>query len=302
MNLHLMRIFAAVAEHHSFSRAAGSLFISQPAVTKSVQEFERTIGVALIDRSRRTLTLTEAGVAVLAHAQRILAEERLAEAELDEIRAGLAGSLAIGASTTIGIYMAPEIMGRFHVTHPQVKLFLDIGNTHDILGRLHTVPLHFALVEGPVADETVTVAPWRVDTLVVIAAPQHPLARQPSPPLAEVVRQPFILRELGSGTREVVAQAFLAKGITVPIAMELGSTEAIKRAVGAGLGLAIVSAETIADDVALGRICVLKVPELTIQRELRFITLPGRQQTPVQEAFIQLLMASGEGQERGLGG
>jgi DNA-binding transcriptional LysR family regulator len=292
LNLHLVRLFAAVAQTGSFSRAAESLHISQPAISKAVQELERQLGTALVDRSGRAVALTETGALLYGHAQQLFAVERAAETALAQLQSLERGRLAIGASSTIGIYLLPAIMGSFRRRHPGVELFLDIGNTQQIVERLRTFSLDTAFVEGPVDQPDLHVTPWRDDELVVIAAPDHALLAQQPVPLARLLAEPFVMREPGSGTREVTEVALRERQARVTIVMEPGSTEAVKQAVGAGLGLALVSRATITHEVALGRLTVVTVQDLTIRRTLAQVRVAGRPPSRALQAFDTLLAAA----------
>ncbi len=289
LNLHLLRIFATVAEHESFSEAAAILFISQPAVSKGVRALEQQIGVPLIDRSSRTLLLTETGQLLYRHAQAIFAAERAAEQELEELYGLEQGHLAIGASNTIGTYLLPPLLGVFHRRYPHIRLSLKIGNTEQIIAQLQTTPLDTAFVEGPVDDPDMVVTPWRDDTLVVIAAPNHPLVKQQPVSLARLTAEPFIVREPGSGTQRIVETALYQRKLEVQAAMELGSNEAVKQAVIAGLGIGIVSKATIGLEVASGELIILNAPELVVQRVLTRVTIAGRSPSHALLAFQTLL-------------
>ncbi len=289
MNLHLLRLFATVAEQGSFSRAASLLYISQPAISKGVQELERQLGTALLDRSGRGVALTEAGTTLFQHAQQLFAVERAAETALEQLEGLERGQLAIGASSTIGIYLLPPLLGRFRQRYPGIRLFLDIGNTQQIGERLRTVPLDAVFVEGPVDLPHTDVTPWRDDTLVVIAAPDHWLVGQRNVPIHAALAEPFVLREQGSGTRAIIEQTLRSRNVALKIVMELGSTEAIKQVVSAGLGLAIVSEATIALELLAGRLAILDVPELTLGRVLTQLHVVGRPPSRALQAFEALL-------------
>ena len=288
LNLHLVRIFAGVVATGSFSRAAGELHLSQPAVSRAVQELERQLGTPLLDRTGRRMVATSAGRVLYDHAVQLFAVERSAEVALAELDGLAGGQLAIGASTTIGIYLLPSLLGEFHRRYPRVGLFLDIGNTGQIVERLRTTPLDLAFVEGPAAGTDLRVEAWRDDELAVISAPDDPLATRQPVPLGSLAGAPFILREPGSGTREVVEAAVRSRGIEVRIAMELGSTEAIKQAVAARLGVSIVSTATISQELQLGRLVTLDVPELRILRPLNRLSVVGRPPSRAAEAFVSL--------------
>jgi DNA-binding transcriptional LysR family regulator len=211
LNLHLLRLFTTVATTRSFSQAAKQLYISQPAVSRGVQELERQL--VLIDRSMTNFTLTEGGRLLYQHGLHIFAAERAAEIALEELHGLVRGQLALGASQTIGTYLLPPLLRQFHRRYPGVRLMLDILNTHQIIERLVSAPLDLAFVEGPVDLPNLMISPWRVDTLVVIAAPDHHLATRQPLAVADILAEPFIMREMGSGTRENIEMATKARGL-----------------------------------------------------------------------------------------
>ncbi|WP_044232334.1 LysR family transcriptional regulator [Chloroflexus sp. Y-396-1] len=288
LNLHLLRIYVAVLEQGSFTRAAEVLTMSQSAVSRAVQELERQLGTILLERRPRGVTPTIAGAILGEHARRIFTHERLAIEALNELRGLQRGRLAIGASSTIGIYLLPPLLGHYHRRYPGIELFLDIGNTQQVMEHLLTYRIDVAYVEGPVApDEHLDIMPWRSDELVVIASPDHPLARRVTISCTDLQDAPFVFREPGSGTREVMEQALASRGITVRPIMELGSTEAIKQAVSAGLGLSMVSRVTIQSELIAGRLRVLNIPDLTVQRQLSRVRLNDRPLSQALEAWFK---------------
>ncbi|GAC1384098.1 MAG: LysR family transcriptional regulator [Herpetosiphon sp.] len=289
LNLNGVRIFVAVVEAQSFTRAAAALFISQPAVSKAVQELERQIGLPLIERGGQGITLSEAGRHLYQHGQAIFAAERSAEQELAALRGLDHGNLHLGASTTIATYMLPPVVGRFHRHYPGITVALTSANTQEISELLLDYRLDVALVEGPVTHLQIEVIPWRTDHLIVIADPGSPLANGAAVSLAQLAEAPFIGRERGSGTREVAEQALLERGIEPHMILELGSTEAIKQAVAAGLGVAMVSRSTVQDQVALGKLVVLNVEGLIVERRLNQLVRRGRIAGPVVRAFAPFL-------------
>ncbi|MEF3275030.1 MAG: LysR family transcriptional regulator [Chloroflexus sp.] len=291
LNLHLLRIFVAVLEHGSFTRAAEALVMSQSAVSRAVQELERQLNTVLLERRARGVAPTAAGLILGEHARRIFAHERLAIEALNELRGLQRGRLAIGASSTIGTYLLPPLLGMYHRQYPGIELFLDIGNTQQVMDHLLAYQIDIAYVEGPVApDERLQITHWRNDELVVIAAPDHPLARRPNLTCADLNDAPFVLREPGSGTREVMEQALTARGITIRPVMELGSTEAVKQAVSAGLGLSVVSLVTLQMDIIAGRLTILRVRDLSIERQLSRVRLADR---PLSQALTAWLKGKG---------
>jgi len=294
LNLHLLRLFATVARTGSFSRAADTLHISQPAISKGVRDFELQVGCRLLDRTPKGVRPTREGRALARHAEALFAVERAAEDELLSLRSLDSGSLRIGASTTIATYMISEYLGTFHRSYPGIDLHLVIANTRDIADLLLAHDIEIALVEGPVEGEEVESRPWRTDVMSLIVDPQHRFADVESGiDGAALSDEILIVREPGSGTREVVAQALAARGIEPKQTLEIGSTEAIKQAVAAGLGVAIVSSATISDQIKLGRLKVVPMRDIAIERTLWQLKVPGRIEIPAATAFERIIWQSG---------
>jgi DNA-binding transcriptional LysR family regulator len=292
MNLHHLRLFTAVVNHGGFTKAAASLHLSQPAISKSLNELERQLNLTLLERSGRSIRLTDAGQALYARARELFGVEWIAEQELREIRGLKRGVLRIGASTTIATYMLPPYLGRFHLRHPGIRIRATSANTRTVLRMLLESRADIALVEGPVSHPQVEVQPWLDDELVVISHPQHRLLPRNDVDVGMLVREQFIVREPGSGTRDVSARALALHGVRLTNTMRVGGTESIKQAVAAGLGLAIVSRAAAADQLALGKIAVLSVNGLVIRRTLAQIKLRGRVPT-ASARELELLLAQG---------
>jgi DNA-binding transcriptional LysR family regulator len=290
MNLQALRVFAAVVEVGGFTKAAGVLHLSQPAVSKAVLGLEREVGMPLVERGSRAVRLTEAGAALYERARELFAVERSAEEELRALRGLERGVLRIGASTTVATYMLPPVLGEFRARHPGVALRVTSANTRAVARALLRRRLDVALVEGPVDDPRLTAEPWQEDELVVIAPPAHPLAAAARPvPGRALAGESLIVREPGSGTRAVAEAALAARGLAPRVALTLGSTEAVKQAVAAGLGLAVVSRAAAADQLALGRVGEVRVAGLVIRRTLTRLRLTGRRPSVAAAAFETLL-------------
>ena len=289
INLHHLRLFTAVVQHGGFTKAAGRLNLSQPAISKSLTELERQLDLVLIERTGRTVRLTDAGRTLYARASELFGVERAAEQELRELRGLKRGTLRIAASTTIATYMLPPYLGRFHMRHPRVRIQTTSANTRSVLRMLLESRVDVALVEGPVSDTRVTVQPWKDDELIVIAPPLHPLTTNPRTTVSMLADEAFLVREPGSGTRAVTEHALATHGVRLTNTMRVGGTEAIKQAVAAGLGLAIVSRAAAADQLALGRIAVLPIEGFTIRRTLAQIKLQARGSTASARELQTLL-------------
>lgn len=291
--LHQLRLFSEVAERRGFSRAAEALRISQPAVSKAVRELEAQVGAALLERGPGGVRLTDAGSVLAARARELFAIERAAEEEMRALRGLERGSLRIGASTTIATYHLPPLLAAFQARHPGVVLRLTSANSGAVLDLLTAREVDIALVEGPVDEPGLTVAPWRREPMLFVAAPTHRLARRGGmATAAELAAEIFVVREPGSGTREVAERVLAAAGIVPRRTLEVGSTEAIKQVVAAGLGVAVVAGAAAADLVALGRLAVLQTAAGAHERVLSRVAVSGRRPSPPARAFGRLLDAA----------
>lgn len=290
LNLHLLRMFATVVQTGSFSRAAELLNISQPAISKGVRDFELQVGCRLLNRSPKGVMPTAEGLALSQHAEKLFAVERAAEEELSALRGLHNGSLRIGASTTIATYMIARYLGAFHRAHPGIDLHLVSANTRDIAEQMATQDIDIGLVEGPIEERNIVAEPWRTDVMKLIVAPDHAFATaaQPIDP-GQLNSEVLIVREPGSGTREVVTQALAAHGVEPLRTLEIGSTAAIKQVVAAGLGVSIVSAVTVRDQIRLGHLKIVAMHDLTIERTLWQLRVPGRIAMPAARVFAQML-------------
>ena len=302
INRNHLALFRAVAEAGGFSRAAEVVHVSQPAISMQVSELEEALGTALFDRLPRGVRLTDAGETLLGYAQRIAALEGEAERAMRELRGLERGRLSLGASQTIGSYLLPALLGRFRTRHPAVELQLTIANTEEIKRHLLDRTLDLGLIEGTSPqDEGLSGRVFSEDELIVVAPPDHPFtARAKDKPrpkpitVSQLCAQPHVVRELGSGTREVVERALAKCGATLGhIALTLSATEAIKRAVMAGLGLAVMSRLCVGSELAGGLLVEVPVRGLKLRRPLYELTLSGKQSSPSVRAFAALLGKSG---------
>lgn len=290
LNLHLLRLFVTVARLGSFSRAAVALHISQPAVSRGVREFEDQVGSRLLERGPDGAVPTEAGKILLAHAVTLFAAERAAEEDLAALRGMARGTLTVGASTTISTWFLPGLLAEYHRNYPAIKLHLQTANTAQVVERLLVRELDIALVEGPVDYPGIQIQPWRQDRLVWIAAASHPLATMPVPlTVASLADELMIVREQGSGTRDVGWAALADHGVFPCNVLEIGGTEAIKQAVAAGMGIALVSEATVKTQLPQGALVILDVQDFNVSRTLTRLSLPGRQSSAAAAKFEKLL-------------
>jgi DNA-binding transcriptional LysR family regulator len=289
MNLNQLRVFRAVLEEGSITRAARALRISQPAVSKQLAELEVSLGTSLVDRLPRGIRLTAAGELLSDHVRRIFQEERAAELAIAEFLGLRQGQLSVGASTTIGSYLVPRVFGDFRVLHPKVALELSISNTRTIQNRVLEAQLDVGLTEGFASSDALEIEVLSHDEMVLIVAPEDPLAKRSSISVQQLPELPFIVRERGSGTRDVIEASLYEHGVVRQPVMTLGSTEAVKNAVARGLGVAIVSRLTVALELSAGHLIELPVEGLKIRRALHLLTLKGKHPGPAAREFLRLL-------------
>lgn len=271
------------------ARVAEVLHVSQPAISKQVAQLERALAVRLFDRVGRRLRLTPAGEIVASYADQIFGLTEDMHRALEDLRGLRRGRLVLGASTTVGEYLLPRAMGHFREDHPGIELVLEIANTEQILERLlrHTFDLGF--VGTAVEHEAIVVEPYVHDQVVVIAGPRHPLTRKRSVAPMELTGQPFIVRESGSATRTTGEGAAAKIGVKLTIAMALGSNDAVKEAVSAGLGLGLISRHAIQSELRAGELEIVPIRGWGGRRQLSIIYSRGRRLPALCEAFLTFL-------------
>lgn len=296
MNLRFLRMFAAVGELGSFSKAADVLHVSQPAVSKGIRELEAEVGEPLLDRNRSGVALTETGLRFFKHARELVAAQKRIEWDLAQLRGLNVGRIRVGASTSIATYMLPPIIARFYKAHPDVDLVLLTANKEKIIDLLLDREIDLALVGGSVANSEITKTFWRDDEIVLVMSPDHPLADSAAPiPPSTISEQLLLIREPRSGSRGLTLDALNARNIEPRRLMEIGSTETIKQIVASGVGMAFLSTEAATDQVALGRLQVKAVKGMPISRPVSCLRLTASPPTHAMRAFLSLLKAKKSG-------
>lgn len=241
---HKLKVFCTVAETKSFSKTSEIIHLTQPAVSLQVQALEEIYETKLFDRTSNLITLTEAGEILYKYAKDILSLYAEASKEIGKITGLLKGSIKIGASTTIGNYLLPNIISDFKKIRVKVNINVLIGNTRRIVDLLNSGIIDIGLVEGETSKQKMKIEPFVEDELVFIVPPAHPWTKKKVISILDVTKEPFILREEGSGTRQMIEKYLESHGINIEnmkIALLLGSTESIKEAVEQGIGISIVS-------------------------------------------------------------
>ena len=283
-NLHRLRVFHAVARRESYSRAAGDLHISQPAVSKHVLDLEEELGAKLFHRLGRRIVLTEAGRLMADYAQRIFVLADEARRALDELQGLERGRLHLGASSTPGNYLLPRALAAFQARYPRLEVSLDILASHDVVERILRQELDLGFV-GATFDAELHVQPYVEDEVVLVLRPGHPLASVRTIPREALEQETFILRDIVSGTRTVAETELKARGITIRRSMELRSVEAVKQAVAEGLGISFISRYAVALEVRHKVLAVAADPRLRFRRPLVMISRKDTRLSPAALAF-----------------
>jgi DNA-binding transcriptional LysR family regulator len=262
-----LQVFHTVARLLSFTKAADSLHMTQPAVTFQVRQLEEYFNTRLFDRTHNRISLTEAGKRVYEHADKIFELYREMDNAVRELTGEISGVLALGASTTIAEYMLPALLGDFKHQYPNVTLRLKISNTDGVVSMVENNTIDLAVVEAPVSNKNLAVESCCMDELMLVVPPKHPLARARTLQAADLRGLPFICREEGSGTLEVICDYLGNAGLSLSdmeMVMELGSPEAVKGAVEAGMGVSLVSRVTVHKELALGTLVAVPLdPPIT---------------------------------------
>ena len=283
MTLRHLHIFVTVVQNdNNLTKSAKALYTSQPAVSLAIHEMEGYYGVKLFDRLGKRLYLTEAGRQCLVYARRILSLSDDMEESMKSWNR--AGAVRIGASSTIGAYLMPAIAGAFQRRLSEVRLFVKTSVSRDLEQDLLVNDLDLALVEIPVHEKTLQADIFMKDTLTVIAPPENENCRMS---LDRLVRQPFLLREKGSGTRRIFDDALADKGYTVEPVWECGNTETLLQAVAQGAGFSVVPRIAAEEALKRGRIISILIPEMELTQNFYIVTHRDKILTPAMEEFIE---------------
>ena len=268
-----LHVFFTVAKLLSFTKAAETLHMTQPAVTFQVRQLEEYFNTRLFDRTHNRISLTEAGKRVYEYGGKIFEIYDEMENAVKELTGEVSGVLIVGASTTIAEYMLPALLGDFKQAFPDVNVRLKVSNTDGIVSMVENNIIDLGVVEAPVSNKNLAVELCKQDQLVAIVPPGHPLAKNETVKIETLLEYPYICREEGSGTREVILDYLQETGLSnsnLHVIMELGSPEAIKGAVEAGIGITILSKATMAKEIKLGTLVALPL-HTPLERPFSFV-------------------------------
>ena len=297
VNLNQLKVFHVAAKLQSFTRAAEALFLTQPGISKHIKDLEDYYGVRLFDRLGKKVVLTQAGEVLYARTETIFNAIDQSKVEIDELQGFERGSLRIGASITLGIYILPGIMSRFRHLHPRIELSLDIVLNRQVADMILDNAIDIGFLGAPVADGKLRSGAFMKDELVLIVPAGHAWARKDAVEPHALAAQPFIISQRGSGTRRIVEERLARAGVVLKNRIEFGHTEAVKKAVESGLGVSIISRAAIAREEHLGVIKSLRLDGVDMTRDFYFAYRKDKYMTSAAKAFLECAVY-GEGPGR----
>jgi LysR family transcriptional regulator, low CO2-responsive transcriptional regulator len=294
MTLRQMRVFAAVARHLSFTKAARELHLTQPAVSQQVKLLEAEVGLPLFEQIGRKVHLAPAGVELLRYTDQAMELLRQASESLSAMRGLKRGVLKLGAVSTAK-YFAPSLLSAFTPAYPEVTIKFDVGNREEVIQQLAANEIDLVIMGRPPKELETVAEPFAKHPLVLIASPTHPLAASRRIRLSQLHTEYFIIREEGSGTRASMERVFGEPGVRFRVSMEVSSNETIKQAVMANMGISFLSSHTVGLELAAGKLVILDVVGLPIVRDWYVIHLADKILAPIPAAFRTFLLEHGAG-------
>lgn len=289
-----LRVFAAVARHLSFGKAAEELHLTPPAVSMQIKELEQLVGLPLFDRGGRSVALTMTGEYLLVYVRKILATLKDADDTLARLRGLQTGRLTIGMVSTAK-YFVPRLMARFRAEHPGVEVRLEVGgNREQLVGLLQANEVDLAIMGRPPREMATRAEPFAVHPHVIVTPPEHPLVRLGHAPPAALADYEFLIREPGSGTRAAMEKFFADHRLAPRVAMEMSSNETIKQAVMAGMGISFLSLHTIGIELKAGLIEVADIDGLPLLKRWYIVSALARTLSPAAEAFRYFMLEEAE--------
>ncbi len=286
-----LQIFEAVARLLNFSRASEELHLTQPAVSMQIKQLEDVIGIPLFEQMGKRIFLTQAGEELYQHARIIARQMKDAQEAIESLREGVSGRLDIAIISTAK-YFAPTLLTRFCELYPAVQLKLSVSNREGIVHQLMQNEVDLVIMGQPPEEMGVVTEPFARNAHVIVAPPHHPLTLQKHLTLARVAEEPFLMREKGSGTRQLLERFLHSHGLEVKPRMEMSSNETIKQATIAGMGIAFLSEHTVTLELETQRLVILPVPGLPIVRDWHLVHHREKRLSPVARAFKQFLLES----------
>jgi DNA-binding transcriptional LysR family regulator len=287
-----LQVFEAVARHLSFTRAAEELHLTQPAVSMQVKQLESMVDLPLFEHLGKKVHLTEAGKTMVIHSRTMMSQLVDIERDINCLRGIEGGQLKICIASTVN-YFATRLLSKFCEKYKTVKISLDVTNREELIKRLEANGPDLVLMGQPPDDLDVEARAFMENPLIIIAAPQHHLAKQRDIPIAHMADEVFVMREPGSGTRTAMKRVFDEYGVTLNPGIQLSSNETIKQSVEAGLGLAVVSSHTVELELNAARLVSLDVEHFPIMRKWYVAYRRGKQLSTTARIFLEFVLNEG---------
>ena len=292
VNIHVLEVFCRIVESGSFSKAADAVYLTQPTVSGHIKKLEEELGVQLLDRLGHRAVPTKAGDLLYHYAKRMLAVRQEAQQALDEFKGGLRGELIIGASSIPGGYLLPPLISRFKALYPDISVALRVSYSKEILDAVIDGEYEVGAVGAKFDDARIDYQKFAEDEMVLVVHPGHPWAARGSVKVKELPTQPWFIRERGSGTRKIMEQAMEHRHVStsaLKVIGEMGNNEAIRQAVKAGGGIAIISKLAVQSDIKHRELAVVRVAGLKLTRDFYLVTHRHRSRSPICKAFLKFL-------------
>jgi len=288
-----LETFCRVADLKSFSKAADDLFLTQPTVSGHILSLEQSLSLRLFDRTSREVRLTKAGEVFLKYASKILSFRKDLLNALSEFSQGIKGELSLGASTIPGEYLLPKLMGDFKREHPHFIISLKIADTKEIVQYVLQDNVEFGIIGAKLNHPSLHYEKYEEDEIIVVAPSDHPLTRKKKVNLEELLKEPWIIREEGSGTQMAIEKALRKKGKSLKqfnVVMEMGSTSSVKEGVKAKLGLTFISRRATEEELNQGFLSRIDVEGIgLISRQIYIVSHRGRTLSPIGMQFLRFL-------------
>ncbi|MEE9302206.1 MAG: LysR family transcriptional regulator [Thiotrichaceae bacterium] len=296
-----LQIYEAVAQTQSYTRAAERLFMTQPAVSMQMKQLEETTGLDLFERQGKKIVITASGEKLRKHANKIIDSFEIMHGSISKLQKGQHEQIKISAATTANHFVT-HMMAEFSRLHKEINITLDITNRETLVTQLQNYTPDFVIMGEPPSKLDLDSQLIMENPLIVISSPQHPLVKQYKPkriPMKEVIKEAFVVREEGSGTKAAIRRHFKKEGYDFISSYEMSSNESIKHAVVAGLGLGIVALHTIKLELEAGKLIILDVENFPLRRHWHLVSRKGRRLSPAATEFQMFILESAESYQEG---
>jgi DNA-binding transcriptional LysR family regulator len=288
MDVRDLQVFLSVSKHLNYTRAGEEINLSQPSVSVRIHQLESELRVKLFEQLGKKVVLTDAGQLLVPYANRVIAAVDDAHHAIDELQGLERGSLRIGASTTPGMYLVPQVVARFKRSHPKIDIHLRIKDTREVEDGVLNNEFDFGFVGGHLAAAEVSAHAWLTDELLLVVSPDHRLRNKKTVRKQDLEGESFIVRESGSATRATIVTQLQQANFELETVIEMENPESIKKAVQSGLGIAFISKFAIATELKAKTLTAIRVRDLTINRELKIVHRKDKHLSRAALAFIKM--------------